>query len=67
MDAPGSFDLCFVASAPVDGVVGYLRACGVAITAGPMPKLGALGPMTSVYCRDPGGNLVEIATYPSQR
>jgi catechol 2,3-dioxygenase-like lactoylglutathione lyase family enzyme len=24
---------------------------------------GALGPVTSVYCEDPDGNLVEIASY----
>jgi hypothetical protein len=28
---------------------------------------GALGAMTSVYCRDPDGNLLEIATYHSSR
>jgi hypothetical protein len=26
-------------------------------------RLGALGPMTSVYCRDADGNLIEIASY----
>ena len=31
---------------------------------GARPKNGALGPMTSYYCRDPEGNLVEIASYP---
>ena len=25
--------------------------------------IGALGPMTSHYCRDPDGNLIEVATY----
>ena len=34
---------------------------------GPTPKTGALGPMTSVYCNDPDGNLIEIASYPSER
>jgi hypothetical protein len=26
-------------------------------------KIGALGPMTSHYCRDIDGNLIEIAVY----
>jgi hypothetical protein len=40
-----------------------LRNCGVEITEGPVPKTGAQGPMTSHYCRDPDGNLVEVASY----
>jgi hypothetical protein len=35
----------------------------VQVTAGPVAKTGALGPMTSHYCRDPDGNLVEVASY----
>ena len=26
-------------------------------------RIGALGPMVSVYCRDPDGNLIELASY----
>ena len=33
------------------------------ITEGPVTKTGALGPMTSHYCRDPDGNLIEVASY----
>ncbi len=29
-------------------------------------RTGALGPISSVYCRDPDGNLVEIASYLSR-
>ena len=36
---------------------------GTPIAAGPSPRTGALGRMTSIYCEDPDGNLVEIATY----
>ncbi len=60
---PGSADLCFVTAVGAQQVVAHLHACGVAIERGPVARLGALGPMTSVYCRDPDGNLIEVATY----
>ncbi len=63
VDAPGSLDLCFIADVEPEAVGEHLRACGVEITEGPVPKTGALGPMTSHYCRDPDGNLIEIASY----
>jgi catechol 2,3-dioxygenase-like lactoylglutathione lyase family enzyme len=59
----GSGDLCFIVGVGWDEVVGQLHDCGVAIELGPVPRTGALGPMMSVYCRDPDGALVEIATY----
>jgi catechol 2,3-dioxygenase-like lactoylglutathione lyase family enzyme len=59
----GAADLCFVtAIKPVD-VVHHLKGCGVTIELGPVERIGALGPMFSVYCRDPDGNLIEISTY----
>jgi catechol 2,3-dioxygenase-like lactoylglutathione lyase family enzyme len=30
---------------------------------GPVPRRGALGPIRSVYLRDPDDNLVEVAEY----
>jgi catechol 2,3-dioxygenase-like lactoylglutathione lyase family enzyme len=63
VDAPGTLDLCFIADAEPDDIGAHLRACGVEITEGPVPKTGAMGPMTSQYCRDPDGNLVEVASY----
>ena len=60
---PGSIDLCFATEAPLADVVAHLKACGVAIADGPVKKTGALGPMMSVYFRDPDGNLVELRTY----
>jgi catechol 2,3-dioxygenase-like lactoylglutathione lyase family enzyme len=62
-DAPGSLDLCFIVDADSDAIGAHLRECGVDITEGPVSKTGAQGPMTSHYCRDPDGNLVEVATY----
>ncbi|MBV9736445.1 MAG: VOC family protein [Acidisphaera sp.] len=61
--APGSADLCFIAAMGSEDVVEHLRDCGVAVELGPVSRAGALGPMRSVYCRDPDGNLVEIASY----
>ena len=60
---PGCEDLCFIVAMTAQDVVAHLQDCGVAVELGPVPKQGALGPITSVYCRDPDGNLIEIATY----
>jgi catechol 2,3-dioxygenase-like lactoylglutathione lyase family enzyme len=60
---PGSAHLCFVTAAPIERVIAHLNVCGVAIVEGPARRTGALGPMTSVYFRDPDGNLVEVASY----
>jgi len=60
---PGSADLCFIASEPIETVIDHLRECGVLIEEGPVPRTGALGPITSVYLRDPDGNLLEVSAY----
>lgn len=59
--APGSGDLCFIAETPLDAVVAHLANCGVAVVEGPVARTGAVGPLRSVYVRDPDGNLIEIA------
>ncbi|MBO0703359.1 MAG: VOC family protein [Candidatus Dormibacteraeota bacterium] len=63
-DSPGTQDLCFVVEAEPDETLRHLAAEGVAVTTGPVERLGARGPMTSIYCRDPDGNLIELARYP---
>ncbi|OBI07180.1 virulence protein [Mycobacterium sp. E2462] len=63
VEAAGSEDLCFITTSSPDDVRGHLIECGVRIVSGPVTKSGALGDMTSHYCRDPDGNLVEIAVY----
>jgi catechol 2,3-dioxygenase-like lactoylglutathione lyase family enzyme len=59
---PGGLDLCLVTDSPIEDVVAHLVDQGVDIELGPCPQTGAVGPMVSVYIRDPDGNLVEIAT-----
>jgi len=59
----GSADFCLIATTPVAQVVAHLQACGVAIEAGPGPRDGATGTITSVYFRDPDDNLVEVSNY----
>lgn len=61
---PGSGDFCLVAAAPLAEVQASLEANGVAIEVGPVRRIGARGPMMSVYFRDPDGNLVEVSEYP---
>jgi len=61
---PGAIDLCFISETPLAQVIEQLKAHGVAIIQGPVPKTGALGPMMSVYFRDPDGNLIEVSNYP---
>ena len=60
---PGSVDVCLVVTEPVDVVLAHLAACGIPIDQGPVMRTGALGPIQSVYIRDPDGNLVELARY----
>ncbi|HEY7484379.1 MAG TPA: VOC family protein [Streptosporangiaceae bacterium] len=59
----GSADFCLVSAVPIDTVVRHLDSCGVPIEEGPVPRTGAQGPITSVYFRDPDGNLLEVSTY----
>ncbi len=61
--APGTQDLCFIVTVSAEQVVEHLKGCQVTVEHGPVAKPGALGPILSVYCRDPDGNLIEISTY----
>ncbi len=59
---PGSGDFCII----VDDVVAarqHAEAAGAEIFEGPVPRTGARGPITSIYLRDPDGNLIELAQY----
>lgn len=60
---PGSADVCFITSTPLADARAHIEACGVQIIEGPVPKTGALGPITSIYFRDLDGNLIEVSNY----
>lgn len=60
---PGSADICLITSTRPGSVLAQLREAGVSVIEGPVPRTGALGPVTSVYFRDPDANLIEIASY----
>jgi len=60
---PGSLDLCFIAAVPLSEVMKRLQQHRILILEGPVAKTGAMGPMQSVYVRDPDLNLVEISEY----
>jgi catechol 2,3-dioxygenase-like lactoylglutathione lyase family enzyme len=60
---PGSADICLITSTPITEIVAELRSAGVAIEEGPVSRTGAMGPITSVYLRDPDDNLIEVSSY----
>jgi len=59
--APGTADLCLLTGTSLADVAAHLEACGIEVIAGPVARSGAEGPIRSLYCRDPDGNLIELA------
>jgi catechol 2,3-dioxygenase-like lactoylglutathione lyase family enzyme len=64
---PGSVDVCLITTDPLDRVLDHLRAHEVPVEEGPVARTGATGPITSIYFRDPDGNLIEVSTYDDDR
>jgi catechol 2,3-dioxygenase-like lactoylglutathione lyase family enzyme len=63
LPTPGSADFCLVSTWPIAAILERLAAEGVQPELGPVMRNGARGPMTSIYFRDPDGNLVEVSYY----
>ena len=61
LPTPGSLDMCFIASVPLEAVVTRLEAHGVPVLEGPVMRTGATSRIRSVYVRDPDQNLIEIS------
>ena len=60
---PGSADLCFFINSPLAEFSEHLRNRDVQVVEGPVVRTGTLGPIRSIYFRDPDGNLVEVSVY----
>jgi catechol 2,3-dioxygenase-like lactoylglutathione lyase family enzyme len=58
---PGSGNFCLIAREPVERLASHLRAHKVEIPVGPEERMGAVGPIRSIYFRDPDGNLEELS------
>lgn len=58
---PGSSDLCFLVDTPVEEAAAALAEAAVEIIEGPVHRTGTTGPLRSIYCRDPDGNLIELS------
>ncbi|MEY3078037.1 MAG: hypothetical protein RI892_1095 [Pseudomonadota bacterium] len=61
LPVPGSLDLCFIASVPLEQVIAKLNAEAWPILEGPVVRTGATQKIRSVYVRDPDLNLIEIS------
>ena len=58
---PGSADLCFVTDTPMEHILEHLNTFEITILEGPVKRIGATGPLLSIYIQDPNGNLIEIS------
>ena len=59
----GSADLCFILESDIEDAMKRLTDNNVEIIDGPIERTGATGKITSIYFRDPDGNLIEISNY----
>jgi catechol 2,3-dioxygenase-like lactoylglutathione lyase family enzyme len=62
LESPGSADICFISNTTIEHVISELRSKNIEILEGPTGT-GAHGKLSSVYIRDPDGNLLEISNY----
>ena len=62
---PPCGDFCVRWEGSADELMAAVQRAGAAVEEGPVPRRGARGvDATSVYVRDPDGNLVELMRYP---
>lgn len=59
----GSQDICLIADGDIQEIKAEIEKKGYPIELGIVQRTGAMGPIDSIYLRDPDGNLVEISVY----
>jgi catechol 2,3-dioxygenase-like lactoylglutathione lyase family enzyme len=59
--APGSADFCLIVSEDIESLMSRLAGVDVKVEDGPVSRTGAVGPLMSIYVRDPDQNLVELS------
>lgn len=59
----GSADLCFELTGSLSKFKAEIESKGLEIELGIVDRNGVNGPMSSVYLRDPDGNLIEFCSY----
>ena len=57
----GSADLCFLSDTPLADWQAHLDALKISPEEGPVRRSGAVGPILSLYLRDPDGTLIELS------
>jgi catechol 2,3-dioxygenase-like lactoylglutathione lyase family enzyme len=60
---PGSADLCFIVEQELLDIIEHLKQHNIAVEDGIVSRTGAMGPIESIYLRDPDGNLIELSRY----
>lgn len=64
---PGTEHLCFVVSDPLEEIIDAIKRTETPIESGPIERVGAIGPILSVYVRDPDQNLIEVSNLIERR
>ena len=59
----GSGDICLVYDNDLVAIIEHIHRCDVEIEEGPVSRTGAIGPINSIYIRDPDFNLIELSIY----
>jgi catechol 2,3-dioxygenase-like lactoylglutathione lyase family enzyme len=60
---PGAGDFCLISQEPLEAWMTHFEKLSIPLLLEPSPRTGAVGPIRSIYLRDPDNNLVEVSNY----